>query len=127
MTDILAMAWREAAQRVGVTLTERTPFVLAHIYHSPTAELNFMVSKVEQLDIETAKRIMKAAEGGVQSRLPVGAIARNVEHIRSTRSAGLAAKNQIKVRLPETRQALDDLKAPPATVRPDAESQASPT
>ncbi|MFE7801458.1 HNH/ENDO VII family nuclease [Nocardia sp. NPDC057440] len=123
MTDILAMAWREAAQRVHVTLSDRTPFVLAHIYHTNGAKLEFMVSKVEQLDLETAKRIMKAAEGGVQSRLPVGAIARNVEHIRSTRSAGLAAKNRIKIQLPQTRQALDDLKAPPATVRPDAESQ----
>ncbi|MFD0360156.1 HNH/ENDO VII family nuclease [Nocardia sp. GCM10030253] len=127
MTDILAMAWREAAQRLGLALGERTPFVLASLFHTPGAELKFMVSKVERLDTNIAKRIMLTAEEGVNRRVPLGAIGKKVVDLQNTHRAGLAAGKGLRMRLPKTRQALDDLNAPPTTARPDAELEVSST
>ncbi|WP_067469297.1 hypothetical protein [Nocardia amamiensis] len=91
MTDILAMAWREAAGRLKVSLGERTPYVLARLFHREGAELRWMIHTIERMDTKLAADVMRAAQMGVDRRASLPEIQARLAAVQRTHRAGLAA------------------------------------
>ncbi|MGW5384166.1 HNH/ENDO VII family nuclease [Nocardia sp. NPDC003963] len=116
--DILAMAWREAAGRLEVSLGERTPYVLARLYHRSGADLEWMVRSVEHMDPRLTAKVMQAAQRAVERGMPLPEIRLQLGAVQNRHRAGLASgQRSPRIRLEQTRQALADLNAPPATSR----------